>query len=112
MIKQDCSESEESESQGSGSDSEEVKEVLELPPLEKTNKCINSEDNSRNLSRLQEKTVKRKLILNEKFAKRLQQIREKRKKAKRAEATPNFPSIISSVSTNRRFKSSGEKEAN
>lgn len=106
MIRLDCSESEESESQGSGSESDEVKEIVELPPIEKIRKCENSEESNK----LREKKVKRKLILNEKFAKRLQQIREKRKKARKAESGHSFPSIISSVSTNRAFKGALEKD--
>jgi cytosolic carboxypeptidase protein 2/3 len=104
MIKLDCNDTEESESQGSGSESDEPKETIELPPLEKTKNILSNQPT------ITEKKTKRKLILNEKFAKRLQQIREKRKKDLKAERKNNFPSIIASVSTNRKLKSISEKE--
>ena len=110
MIKQDFSDGEESESQGSGSESDEPKEIIELPPLEKSRRNITVDEP--NSSKLPERKVKRKLILNEKFAKRLKQLREKRRKDKNKEGNHNFPSIIASVSTNRRFRSSEVKEIN
>ena len=111
MIKQDCSDSEESESQGSGSESDDNKNNNpELPPLEKNKRA--EENVCSCVVNQEKKQVKRKLILHEKFAKRLQQIRDKRKKDKKSERKHNFPSIISSVSTNRRLKSTSEKDIN
>jgi cytosolic carboxypeptidase protein 2/3 len=104
MIKQDCSEGEESESEGSGSDSEEIKETVELPPLEKSRRNMSTEENNANKSMLEERKGKKKWVLNEKFAKRLQQIREKRKQARKKREKQSLPSIISHVQTNRIIK--------
>jgi hypothetical protein len=107
MIKQDCSEGEESESQGSGSESDEIKEIVELPPLDKSRVNISIQEIS-----MQKKIgddfsrTKKKLVLNEKFAKRLEKIREKRRmaKQKKDKDRSSLPSIIPKVSTNIRLK--------
>jgi hypothetical protein len=86
MIKQDCSDGEESESQGSCSDSDEVKEAVELPPLERSRRNISSHQSTEysvNKLSVDESPKKRRWKLNEKFAKRLEQIKEKRKKERR-----------------------------
>ncbi|OMJ89318.1 hypothetical protein SteCoe_8521 [Stentor coeruleus] len=107
MIKQDCSEGEESESQGSGSESDEIKETIELPPLDKSRVNISIQEISmqKKIGDEYNKT-KKKLVLNEKFAKRLEKIREKRRmaKQKKDKERSSLPSIIAKVSTNIRLK--------
>ena len=131
MIKQDCSDGEESESQGSCSDSdEEKKEVLELPPLDRSRRNISSHtstDNSVNKASFEESPKKRRYKLNEKFAKRLEKIKEKRKKerkekresekhkfifpspTKSRDERDSLPQIVSSNSLSRRLNESSDK---
>ena len=122
MIKQDCSDGEESESQGSCSDSDEGKEVVELPPLDRSRRNVSMEVEQKPANLESALKVGRKWKLNEKFAKRLKKIKEKRKKIKlqMREVQKNgsltdspvkprsdrgsLPQIISSVSLTRRFE--------
>ncbi|OMJ93691.1 hypothetical protein SteCoe_3255 [Stentor coeruleus] len=112
MIKQDCSEGEESESQGSGSESDEIKEVIELPPLDKSRRNISIQEVEMPKIRDEFNKPKKKLVLNEKFAKRLEKIREKKRmnKLRKDKEKSNFPSIIQKAMTNSKLKELEKKE--